>query len=122
MPKTRWGFTPGIVGIGIGHAEKKNDIDRQFWRDLGDKCWKLAEIHDATEREKAIRAYFPPIDMNDPPPSYLTEYLQSKGLPPVGEFEETEKGIIQGPVYFDEEEDYISDVNVFFLRLPDVEA
>lgn len=82
------------------NRERVNKADRQFWKDLGNKCLKISKIEDPRKREMAVEAYF--TDMHDEAPWYLTRYLQEKQLPQVGDFEEVPRGIVSPEILWDE--------------------
>ena len=88
-----------------------DELDRESWRDMATKCWRLGAIEKPRLRAMVAEQFFTGMHYDDPPD--LADYAEATGtdvltaaeeLSKVGEFEEKPYGIITGEIRFDEDD------------------
>jgi hypothetical protein len=96
---------------------QRNNLEREKWIELAKyfegeakKCRRLAEIIEPEARHMATAGFFPP-DMHGKPPRNLTRLLNKLRLEfgeeefsQTIEFEERDRGIVCGPIYFGDDD------------------
>jgi hypothetical protein len=94
-------------------------LDRMNWRELAEKCFRISGMTDSRERQNLIATLF--LDMHDTD-TELDKYLQRKGFEPIGEFDETAKGVVQPEILWDDDDTEWDGEAPIFREEPEIEA